>query len=70
METRESKINGNEPYNAQGYKDRDDYLTSLAQDFGIDMMAVRMISDMLGPSEDFDGLISELEDFESIGLFD
>jgi hypothetical protein len=70
MVTRENKTNGNEQYNAQGYKDRDEYLTSLAQDFGIDMMAVRMISDMLGPSEDFDGLISELEDFASIGLFD
>jgi hypothetical protein len=70
METKESKINGTEQYNAQGYKDRDDYLTGLAQDFGIDITAVRMISDMLGPSEDFDGLISDLEDFASIGLFD
>jgi hypothetical protein len=33
-------------------------------------MAVRMIADMLGPSEDFDGLTSELEDFSYIGLFD
>jgi hypothetical protein len=70
METRKSGINGTERYSAQGYKDRDDYLTSLSQDFGIDMTAVRMISDMLGPSEDFDGLVSELEDFSSIGLFD
>jgi hypothetical protein len=70
METRESGINHNERYNAQGYKDREDYLTSLAQDFGIDMTAVRMISDILGPSEDFDALISELEDYASIGLFD
>jgi hypothetical protein len=29
-----------------------------------------MISDMLGPVEDFDGLINELEDLESIGMFD
>jgi hypothetical protein len=29
-----------------------------------------MIADILGPSEDFDGLISEIEDFESMGLFD
>jgi hypothetical protein len=70
METWKSEINNTGRYNAQGYKDREDYLTSLAQDFGIDMMAVRMISDMLGPSEDFDGLVSELDDFASIGLFD
>jgi hypothetical protein len=25
---------------------------------------------MLGPSEDFDGLVSELEDFDYLGLFD
>ncbi|MDR1251747.1 MAG: hypothetical protein LBK62_06225, partial [Treponema sp.] len=57
-------------YTANGYKDRDDYLTGLADDWGIDRMAVRMIADMLGPSEDFDGLISELEDFEYLGLFE
>jgi hypothetical protein len=30
---------------------------------GIEPMAVSLIADMLGPSEDFDGLIAELEDF-------
>jgi hypothetical protein len=63
------KTNGNEQYKAQGYKDRNDYLSSLAQDYGIDIMAVRMISDVLGPSEDFDALIIELEDYASMGLF-
>jgi hypothetical protein len=57
-------------YNANGYKDREDYLTSLAKDFGIDRSAVNMISDILGPSEDFDGLVSALEDFESMALCD
>jgi hypothetical protein len=57
-------------YTANGYKDRDDYLSSLADDRGMDIMAVRMIADMLGPSEDFDGLASELEDFEYMGLFE
>jgi hypothetical protein len=55
-------------YTANGYKDRDDYLSSLADDRGIDSMTVRMIADMPGPSEDFDGLVSELEDFECLGL--
>jgi hypothetical protein len=62
--------NDNFRYIANGYKDRDDYLASLADDRGIDSMAVRMIADMLGPSEDFDGLVSELEDFEYPGLFE
>jgi hypothetical protein len=62
--------NDDSRYTAHGYKDRDDYLSALADDRGLDMTAVRMIADMLGPSEDFDGLISELEDFESMEPFD
>jgi hypothetical protein len=57
-------------YTIHGYKDRDDYLNTLADDMGIDSMAVHMIADMLGESEDFDGLVSELEDFDSMGFFD
>ncbi|MDR2783193.1 MAG: hypothetical protein LBB48_05045 [Treponema sp.] len=34
------------------------YLQSLTKEFGIDRSAVSMISDMLGPSENFDGLVS------------
>jgi hypothetical protein len=65
----ENETNNNEYIN-HGYKDRDDYLANLAEDFGIELLAVRVIADMLGPSEDFDGLLSELEDFSYIGLFD
>ncbi|WP_010260737.1 hypothetical protein [Treponema primitia] len=57
-------------YTSHGYKDRDDYLNNLADDYGVDSMAIRAIADMLGPSEDFDGLLSELEDFDYIGLLD
>jgi hypothetical protein len=53
-----------EAYKANGYKDREDYLNSLADNRGIDPMTVSLITDMLGPSEDFDGLVSELEDFD------
>jgi hypothetical protein len=57
-------------YTANGYRDRNEYLNTLADDIGIDTMAVRMIADMLGPSEDFDGLVTELEDFGYPGMFD
>jgi hypothetical protein len=70
MQTRENGINDNKRYTAQGYRDRDDYLKSLSEDFGIDTAAVRMIADMLGPSEDFDALVYELEDFSYIGFSD
>jgi hypothetical protein len=66
----EKETNNNGRYVTHGYKNRDDYLESLAQDFGISRMAVSAIADTLGPSEDFDGLLSELEDFSYIGLFD
>lgn len=49
-------------YQEQGYKNRRDYLNSLAEDFGIDKSTVYMIASMLGESEDFDGLIVALED--------
>lgn len=49
-------------YQEQGYKNRRDYLNSLAEDFGIDKSTVYMLASMLGESEDFDGLIVALED--------
>ena len=51
-------------YAAHGCKDRNGYLNSLADDRGIDPIAVGMIADILGPSEDFDGLVTELDDFD------
>jgi hypothetical protein len=62
-------------YAANGYEDREDYLNTLADDMGIDTMAVHMIAvepvvRMLGETEDFDGLVTELEDFGYMGMFD
>ena len=51
-------------YERNGYKDREDYIDTLADDLGIDPMVVGMIADELGATEDFDGLVSALEDFE------
>jgi len=56
--------NNESVYERNGYKDRKDYLNSLADDRGIDPMSVEIIADVLGESEDFDGLMSALEDFE------
>jgi len=50
-------------YVRNGYKDRDDYLKNLAEEYDLDPMVVSEIAEMLGPGEDFDGLISSLEDF-------
>jgi hypothetical protein len=47
-------------YQENGYKDREDYLNSLREDYGD---AVDVLTSILPPSEDFDGLITSLEDY-------
>jgi hypothetical protein len=49
-------------YTDCGHKDRNDYLKSLADEYGIRFADVKVMADMLGKDEDFDGLVSELED--------
>jgi len=55
-------------YTDKGYESRSDYLISMADNFGVDVDTVFAISEMLGSSEDFDGLITSLEDFAAIGI--
>ena len=49
----------NDPYKAQGYENRKEYLDCLAEDYGEQVYA---IAELLGENEDFDGLISLCED--------
>jgi hypothetical protein len=49
-------------YQRMGFKDRLTYLESLARDFDLPMMTVKRAAVLLGSDEDFDGLISHLED--------
>ena len=53
-------------YQENGYTDRDDYLTCLSEDYGVSIEDVYSLAEMLGENEDFDGLVSALEDIESI----
>ena len=50
-------------YQEQGYKNRPDYLRDLAQELGIDTQTVFLMAELLGESEDFDGLVTSLEDY-------
>ena len=50
-------------YQENGYANRRDYLNSLAEDFGVPLSVVRELAGVLGPDEDFDGLVTELEDY-------
>lgn len=49
-------------YTKNGYEDRAAYLESVADQYGVDLDTVAMVADLLGPTEDFDGLISMIED--------
>jgi hypothetical protein len=59
----------NNIYIENGYQSRKEYLISLSDDFGIDKSIVFSIASMLGSEEDFDGLVSMLEDYEYLGGF-
>ena len=50
-------------YRDNGYNDREDYLSCIAEDYGLDLeQVVRPIANLLSSSDDFDGLIAMLED--------
>ena len=51
-------------YEKNGYADRKAYLQSVAEEFELPYAVVSATAAMLGPSEDFDGLISMLEDYQ------
>ena len=51
-------------YQENSYADRDDYLKCLSEDYGVPIENVFSLAEMLGEHEDFDGLVSALEDAE------
>lgn len=50
-------------YEMNGYADRQDYLDDLADNMGLDRSIVSALADLLGETEDFDGLVTSLQDF-------
>lgn len=51
-------------YIENGYESRKHYLECLSEDTGIPLSIVLELAELLGPNEDFDGLITALEDIE------
>lgn len=49
-------------YTDEGYTSRRDYLDTLADEYGLEKSTVYALAGILGPNEDFDGLICALED--------
>jgi len=54
-------------YQENGYGNRKEYLQGLADEYGISTIAVFSLAEVLGEVEDFDGLVSELEDLSYLG---
>ena len=44
------------------HTDRAEYLDSLAEEYGMDIDVVLNLAEILGPNEDFDGLVTTLQD--------
>jgi len=57
-------MNEHDPY---GGETRAEYLKGLAKEFGLPWSIVAIAAQMLGPNEDFDGLITTLEDAAESG---
>ena len=54
-------------YRENGYASREEYLESLREDYG---SAVDALTSVLPASEDFDGLLTALEDYEESSIYD
>lgn len=52
------------PYQANGYESRKYYLQCMSEDYEVPLEVVHSLANMLGPNEDFDGLVNALEDAE------
>ena len=62
-------MSNNSIYLQNGYKNRDDYLESLSEDYGVPLETVYILAETLGENEEWDALISALEDAEGM-IFD
>jgi len=49
-------------YTNEGFANRREYLEDLADQTGVDLETVLILADLFGPNEDFDGLVTALED--------
>lgn len=62
MSDKEVIMKQHKAYVDRGYDSREKYLEGLADDYGVDADIVFGIADVLGPTEDFDGLLCMLDD--------
>jgi hypothetical protein len=61
------RVSEQSAYERHGYASRRDYLLDMASEYGVPIQVVLAVAAMLGESEDFDGLVNALEDWEEFG---
>lgn len=54
-------------YTENGFESRRAYLDDLADENGVERAIVYSFASFLGPNEDFDGLVTEVQDFAAYG---
>lgn len=52
------------PYRERGFATRRAYLVDLAESYGVNESWVFALANMLGPNEDFDALVTAVEDLD------
>ena len=57
-------------YTDKGFKSREDYLDSLANDYDVDINLVLIAATMLGDKQDFDRLVSTIRILPLEGEYD
>lgn len=65
-DTMKEDLDGDDIYEQRGYLNREDYLRDLSVAYNVPYETVRALATTLGPSEDFDGLVAQLEDLDDI----
>ena len=50
-------------YQQHGFASRDAYLQDLAVEYSVPENVVFMLADLLGENEDFDGLVTSIQDY-------
>ncbi len=51
-------------YQDNRYRNRQEYLKFLSEDYGVPLDTVEAVANLLGPEEDFDGLLAMLNEID------
>ena len=54
-------------YTDEGYRDRRHYVLSMAEEYGVPAHIAIQLANLLGKDEDFDGLVTALQDYADSG---